>query len=277
MTHDGLAVFVINLNSSASRLEKITRELGARGIPFERIEAVDGQLLPDPTKFVSPFSRVIRPKPLSPQEVGCWLSHKKAYERITAQKIPLSLILEDDASPRVSFEELASVDLSLGALDLLRVHVLEPHNARQRNKIKTSGTGISTAGREIFVQTSPVFSCTAYLVTLSGARKLASRRKMLAPVDWLSLAGGFDGLRHGILLPNMFDADDGGVSTIDGHGEFPKTGMSWRERLDRRRGKLVKRYFLGYLDRRHARSLTGELASRSPSKSPKNFPTCDSG
>jgi glycosyl transferase family 25 len=262
MTHDGLAVFVINLNSSASRLEKITRELGARGIPFERIEAVDGRLLPDPAKFVSPFSQFIRPKPFSPQEVGCWLSHKKVWERIAAEKIPLSLILEDDASPRVSFEELASVNLSNSALDMLRVHVLKRPNAKRGNRIKMTGTGISTAGRDIFVQTSPVFSCTAYFVSLSGARKLASRKMMLAPVDWLSLPSCFDGLRHGILLPNMFDADDGGISTVGSHCELPKTGISWLARLDRRRGKLVKRNFCSYLDRRHARSLVGELASR---------------
>ena len=85
---------------------------------------------------------------------------------------------------------------------------------------------------------------------------------MLAPVDWFSLRGGFDGLRHGILLPGMFDADDDGVSTIEGHGEFPKAGIGWLARLERRRGKLVKRYFLSYLDRRHARGLAGELASR---------------
>ena len=85
---------------------------------------------------------------------------------------------------------------------------------------------------------------------------------MLAPTDWFSLWSGFDGLRHGILLPSMFDADDGGVSTIEEHGGFPKTGLGRLARLDHRRGKLVKRYFLGYLDRRHAHGLVGELASR---------------
>lgn len=261
MTDDGLAVFVINLTASKSRLEKITRNLHAKEIPFERIEAIDGRQLPDPAKFVSTFSRVVRPKPLSPNEIGCWLSHKTVWERITAQKIPLSLVLEDDASPRVSFEELASVDLNRNALDLLRVHVIEPDNALRHNRM--IGTGIFVACRELFLQTVPVFSTTAYFLTLSGARKLASRKKMLAPTDWLSLSSGFDGLRHGILLPGMFDADDGGVSTIEDHGMHPKAGIGWLARLDRRRGKLVKRHFLPYLDRRLARGLIGELASRS--------------
>ena len=258
--HDGLAVFVINMNSSKSRLETITRELRAKEVPFERIEAIDGRRLPDLAKFVSPFSRVVRAKPLSPGEIGCWLSHKKVWEKITAEKIPLSLVLEDDASPRVSFEELASVDLNRNALDLLRVHVIEPDNALRRNRM--IGTGIFIAGRELFLQTFPVVSATAYFLTLSGAQKVASRKKMLAPTDWFSLWSGFNGLRHGILLPSMFDADDGGVSTIEEHGGIPKTGKVGLARLNRRRGKLVKRYFLGYLDRRHARRLAGELASR---------------
>ena len=258
--HDGLAVFVINMNSSKSRLERIKRELRTKEVPFERIEAIDGRRLPDPAKFVSPFSRIFRVKPLFPREIGCWLSHKKVWEKITAEKIPLSLVLEDDASPRVSFEELASVDLNRNALDLLRVHVIEMDKALWRNRL--IGTGIFIAGRELFLQTSPVLSATAYFLTLSGAQKLASRKKMLAPTDWFSLWSGFDGLRHGILLPSMFDADDGGVSTIEEHGSFPKTGLGRLARLDHRRGKLVKRYFLGYLDRRHVRGLAGELASR---------------
>jgi GR25 family glycosyltransferase involved in LPS biosynthesis len=259
--HDGLAVFVINLNSSKSRLEKITRELHAKEVPFERIDAIDGRQLPDPAKFVSPFSRVFRPQPLFPREIGCWLSHKKVWEKITAEKIPLSLVLEDDASPRVSIEELASVDLNRCALDLLRVHVLKPDEELRRNRM--IGTGIFIAGRELFLQTFPVFSATAYFLTLSGAQKMASRKTMLAPTDWFSLWSGFDGLRHGILLPSMFDADDGGVSTIEEHGGFPKTEIGRFARLVRRRGKLVKRYYLSYLDRRHARGLAGELASRS--------------
>ncbi len=273
--HEGLAVFVINLNSSKSRLEKITRELHAKGVPFERIEAVDGRRLPDPAKSVSPFSRVFRRMPLLPPTIGCWLSHKKVWEKIIAEKIPLSLVLEDDASPRVSFEELASVDLNRSGLDLLRVHVLRDlfrvHALRPGETLRRDrmiGTGIFIAGRELFLQTVPVFSATAYFLTLSGAQKLASRKKMLAPIDWFSLWGGFDGLRHGILLPCMFDADDGGVSTIQEPGGFPKSWIGWLARQDRRRVKLVKRYFLSYLDRRHARGLAGELASRGLSARP---------
>lgn len=252
--HEGLAVFVINLNSSKSRLEKITRELHAKGVPFERIEAVDGRRLPDPAKSVSPFSRVFRPTPLLPTTIGCWLSHKKVWEKIKAEKIPLSLVLEDDASPRVSFEELASVDLNRSGLDLLRVHIVRPDETLRRHRM--IGTGIFIAGRELFLQTFPAYCATAYFLTLSGAQKLASRKKMLAPIDWFSLWSGFDGLRHGILLPCMFDHDDGGVSSIGDHGGFPKTGTGWLARQDRRRVKLVKRYFLSYLDRRHARSLS---------------------
>lgn len=260
MKDDALAVFVINMSSSTSRLEKITHDLHSKHFPFERIEAFDGRKLSNTRQFISRLSRLVRPNPLSANEIGCWLSHRKIWEKIIAEKIPRSLVLEDDATPLVSFEEIVAIDIDRSGLDVLRLHILEPDAALLKNKIEKIDAGISIAGREIFVQTAPVVSATAYILTLSGAHKLASRKKMLAPVDWWSLPGGLDGLLHGIVMPGMFDAKDGGVSTIGGHGMYPKTGNKWRARLNRRRFKLVKRHFLSHLDRRHAKRLVDEVS-----------------
>lgn len=248
MAGESLAVFVINLDSAKARLEKITGELHAKGIAFERVAAVDGRRLPDAATVVSPLSRLLWPRPFLPQEIGCWLSHRKVWERIVAERIPLALVLEDDASPHVSYDELASIDLSRIPLDLLRVHILISNKPILNKKIVRSGTII--AGRELVFQTNPRYSATAYLVTLAGAQKLMSRRKMLGPVDWFSLWGSLDGLRHGILLPNMFEADDDGRSTIG-----DRTLAGW----ERRYRRLVKRNLLRPLDRRHARRQIREL------------------
>lgn len=246
----GLPVFVINLDSATARLEKITRELHARGIGFERIAAVDGRRLADPGQFVSPFSRLISPAGLLPQEIGCWLSHRKVWERIAADRIPLALVLEDDASPRVDHDELRSIELSGTPLDLLRVHV------RKQEKVLSSErsvrTGTFLAAREVILPYEETFSATAYFVTLGGAQRLLARQRMLAPVDWFTLWGALDGLRHGVLLPKMFEAEDDGRSTI---------GFRKPAGLARLHFKFLKRHFIPRAQHRNTVRLAHELES----------------
>ncbi len=119
------------------------------------------------------------------------------------------------------------------------------------------------------IQTHP--SCRFRLaVDVPGLRRSGSWSQLINQAqdlpEQLPLHGNLGQLERDV--PPVFDADDGGVSTIQEHGEFPKTGIGWLARQDRRRVKPVKRYFLSYLDRRHARGLAGELASRGLSARP---------
>lgn len=246
-----LPVFVINLDSAKERLEKIARALHAKGIPFERVPAIDGRGLADPTQFVSTFSLLLRPKSFLPEEVGCWLSHRKVWQRIVKERIPLALVLEDDASPRVGFEELESVDLSGTPLDLLRVHVRVSDVEHSRGRWVRTGRCI--AGRELCLQTRPKYLSTAYFLTLAGAQKLVSVRRMLAPVDNFTVWSAVAGVRQGFLLPNMFEAEADGHSTIGERSD--RVPVGWRRHYT----KLIRRHFLRHLDRRAVRRQLKEL------------------
>ncbi|MGI2031626.1 glycosyltransferase family 25 protein [Rhizobium panacihumi] len=91
-----MKIFVINLARNPERLERMERLLGAQGLEFERLDAVDGKRLD-----AEEIARWSQKKPdgslcLSPSEVGCMLSHRHAWEKIAAMETGHAAVLEDD-------------------------------------------------------------------------------------------------------------------------------------------------------------------------------------
>lgn len=91
-----MKIFVINLARNPERLERMQRLLDAKGLAFERLDAVDGKTLSE-----EEIARWSQRKPdgslcLSPSEVGCMLSHRHAWEQIAAMETGHAVILEDD-------------------------------------------------------------------------------------------------------------------------------------------------------------------------------------
>ena len=101
-----LPVLLINLDGSAERLKKASSQLAAAGRSFERLPAVDGRLLPESERSrLAPWDRKAFFKPLSPGEIGCYLSHLAALERIVKEGWPRALVLEDDFVLRPGFRD----------------------------------------------------------------------------------------------------------------------------------------------------------------------------
>jgi GR25 family glycosyltransferase involved in LPS biosynthesis len=90
-------LYVLNLDRSPARWRHMTRVLGAQGLTFERIAAVDGRSL---------GADVVAQSPLGPGEHGCFLSHRCAWTRLVASGAPLGHVLEDDVVPHPSYADL---------------------------------------------------------------------------------------------------------------------------------------------------------------------------
>jgi glycosyl transferase family 25 len=91
-------VFVINLDRDTQRLEETASNLASLGIAFERIPAVLGADIENQDEVVD--RRAYRgrnrrgfPKP---GEIGCHLSHLRAYVRLLESGAPWGVVLEDD-------------------------------------------------------------------------------------------------------------------------------------------------------------------------------------
>lgn len=107
-----IRVFVISLPDCFDRRKKITRNLKFLGIPFEFIDAIDGRngLLPEYENQINRVEAVLRGRMPSDAEFACALSHVKVYRRIVDEKIPWSLILEDDAIPQKDLVQFLQIE-----------------------------------------------------------------------------------------------------------------------------------------------------------------------
>ncbi len=88
-----VAIFIINLPASADRLNFMQSQLASINTQFTIIEAVDG------SKFDSAELSTVKKEisyAITKGEVGCALSHLKAYEKLVESDYDMALILEDD-------------------------------------------------------------------------------------------------------------------------------------------------------------------------------------
>ena len=81
-----MLILLINLGRRPDRLEFMTAQLDALGLPFERIEAIDGNS--------GDFGKDI--PTVTAAERACALSHRKAWQHFLASGQQRCLILEDD-------------------------------------------------------------------------------------------------------------------------------------------------------------------------------------
>lgn len=95
-----LPIFLINLDGSDERLSAATAQLDAAGLTFERIPAFDGRNLriDEFPAYDAKAAMRYMGRPMRGGEIGCYLSHLKAAQRIVDSGTPFGVVLEDDMS-----------------------------------------------------------------------------------------------------------------------------------------------------------------------------------
>lgn len=174
-------VFVINLDNSLERMAKISQRLEQLGISFERLAGVYGADLSEQeiAKHYCPqLNKKNYRRPLRLGEIGCYMSHLKAWRTIVDRKISCALILEDDI---VIDESLAILMQDLGkaskSFDIVKFYC-----KKETPKLLDSvpfGSGYQLCR----FKKIPIGN-QGQLVTLSGAKKLLNTyEKFGRPVD----------------------------------------------------------------------------------------------
>ena len=91
-----LQILVISLCRSLDRRAKVVQELHKVSLPWSFLDAVDGSALQGPPKEYKALKvKCLQGYELTPNEIGCYLSHKEAWIRCVEKNIP-TLIFEDD-------------------------------------------------------------------------------------------------------------------------------------------------------------------------------------
>ncbi len=239
-----LKTFVINLDRSPDRWAKISEHLTNEGFDFERMPAVDGLRIENPSAHARSLSLLILQRRLSGHEIGCYLSHVKVWRKIVEEKIPVALVLEDDAVPIPGCKKaIDNIDPSAIGLHMIRLHVLNQKKVESRGQLRA--TRVKLNGLDIFLQVGVVWSSTAYLITRAGAeRLLKGGQRARCPVDWFTFSFMFDGLRHAICRPFLFSSDPSLETTVQTKNEifWPNRILQYPVRF------FVKRFFVPFVD-----------------------------
>jgi glycosyl transferase family 25 len=206
-------VILINLARAPERLQRMQAQFMALQMIFQVLVATDGKTISDAERNLVDNERRkwITAFPLTDNEIGCWLSHRRAMEQLIASGKPMAVVIEDDASlssdlPRV----LTAIEERAAPFDIIDLH----RNFR-RNEIFVPCRPLLPAlrlGRIGYTH----MNATAYVVSREGAQKFLAFAPRFAHAFDKELhrywANGLD--IYGLEKP-VAEQDDGGHSYID--------------------------------------------------------------
>lgn len=121
--NQAVPIYVLSLVTAPERRAAMARHLGGMGLAHELIDGVDGRLMAEEER-----ASLLKPGvTLRAGEVGCYLSHAKAWRRIADGPAQMGLVLEDDARLAESIVPLLREGLRPCDFDYLFLDV-DDHN-----------------------------------------------------------------------------------------------------------------------------------------------------
>lgn len=208
-----MRIYVINLARAAERREKMARQCAALGLACDWIEASDGRALTEAEFALVDHGkrRFLSPYPLSRNEIGCWLSHRRAIGQLLASGDAMAAVLEDDLklSPDLP-AALDAIERAGGDFDLIDLH----------RKFRKNETFVPcrrlpdgvTLGRLRYGQ----MCAYGYIMSRQGAEKfLAGAGRFADAVDKALHSYWRNGLDIYALERPLVENDDAGISYIE--------------------------------------------------------------
>ncbi|WP_052691765.1 glycosyltransferase family 25 protein [Teredinibacter purpureus] len=171
--------FLINLDKSEDRLRLCTKALNDINVKFERISAVyGGDLTEQEIAHFGTTEKHSYHKTLNAGEIGCYLSHRKAWELIVDRQLDFALILEDDFHPE-NADMTEVIDL-LGAIKTPWHYIKLAGRKKRLDAIFSASVGDMKYN---LLRKVPTLTC-AQAVSLDGARRLLeSTQRFSRPID----------------------------------------------------------------------------------------------
>ncbi|TQV76515.1 glycosyltransferase family 25 protein [Aliikangiella marina] len=197
-------VFLINLESSKQRLLNSQQLLKAANVDFERLDAVNGSLLSQSQiDKIYQFNQGAQYyKTLSKGEIGCYLSHRKAWQKIVTEQLDFAVILEDDFA---SCGQLGEVIRALENLKYPWDYIKLAEHSRKRNSVfEWQQDHLS-----LCIYDKVPARTLAQAVSLTGAKKLLVHSEQITrPIDidlqhWWEKDLSIFGLSQVPVTPNL--------------------------------------------------------------------------
>jgi len=218
-----LQILVISLRRSLDRRVKVEQELQKISFPWSFLDAVDGSTLQGPPSEYKPLKvKCLQGYELTPNEIGCYLSHKEAWKRCVEAGIP-TLIFEDDFVLTPEFETMIQALLSNPkAWSFVRLQGLY-EVAYQEVSLLDSVHLVKNIGDAV--------GATAYLLKPEVARTLIEQSSdIYEPVDHFLEHQKKHGLEFLAVRPYPVDITRAKSTIDDRHERAPVKGLRKRFR-----------------------------------------------
>lgn len=171
-----LQTIVISLLRSLKRREKARSELSKTSLNWSFLDAVDGSELQSvPSEYQSRKVKQLLGFDMTPNEIGCFLSHKKSWQTCL-ENDQITLILEDDFILLPHFEK---------TLELLLTEFQDWDLIRLQSLANSSHVIVKLMGDISIVKNlSDPIGATAYILKPSAAKILIENAKdIYEPLD----------------------------------------------------------------------------------------------
>lgn len=232
---NGMRAWVINLDRSPQRLDRISQQLQAQDLPWRRVPAVDARALTaeeaaqlDDTAF-----RQRHGMPPLAGELGCYLSHVKVMRAFLATDDAFAVVLEDDVLLHPSLpavlQGLARHPTRWDVVKLSAVH---------------RGTPVPylevAPGHQLAVMLSRCTGSSAYILNRRAAQAyLEGLLPMQVPYDHVFDQGWRFGLKFRLVTPTPCGHDEAATTTIAAPSGAPaRQKFHWTRRLSTYRYRL---------------------------------------
>lgn len=216
------SVIVINLDRDAERLAAMTEQLHQRDVDFIRHRAFLGReaVTAHPARFGN--------CKLSAGEIGCFGSHLDIADKIVSGVYPSpTLVLEDDLDLPDHLADVIAQILTLAPQDWEMIRL----SNIPRRGVQTLATFQISRRVYSIVRFRRVRSNTgAYLVNQAGAKKLASLRPAIFPIDQHLKRKWLTRLKSYAVMP-IISQSRRFQSTIDVIGQEAQIGSRWKAGL----------------------------------------------
>ena len=206
-------IYLINLDQSTDRLVQCDRVLKQHNLAYERVPAVLGKELTQEqidACYDADENRKHYYRTLSQGEIGCYLSHRKCWQKIAESELPFGIVLEDDikvvGDVHKAIELIEAVDFDW---DLIK---LAPYNRKTRKEMLAHPLA---PGFDLVIHNKPMSGCAATIYSKAGAQKLLdATEKFYRPVDTDIQHFWEKGITVWSLAPYVFQQNLDSESTI---------------------------------------------------------------
>ncbi|MBQ4860276.1 glycosyltransferase family 25 protein [Pseudoalteromonas sp. MMG013] len=175
-------IFLINLDQSTQRLKACSDRLNQQSLSFERISGVYGKSL-SYDELHRHYSTNLNSKKyhraLSQGEIGCYLSHRKAWQTIVDRKLDYAIVIEDDFKLVGNLHDVFNTIKNLN-FDWQLIKLAAYENRKKPIAYSQKLNGLFS----LVIHKKAMTGCCAQAISLEGAKRLLEASEQFArPVD----------------------------------------------------------------------------------------------